>query len=77
MKQKKTQTMQNCFNELERVCRIVVYQKIEGDEIAFFRKTLQLSLEELTKLRKIKEEKAECNRLAKIKAHNEKVYGKK
>lgn len=70
-------TMQDCFNELERVCRIITEQKVEENELPMFRKCLQSSLTELTKMRQIKADKAAEKRLAKIKAENERLLNRR
>ena len=77
MKSKKL-TENDCLRELERVCRIVVYQKVEGGgELEFFRKTLQSALEKLAEIRKRKADEAAARAAAKAKAEAERLFGKK
>lgn len=72
-KQKKL-TMNDCYAELERVCRIITEKKIDEDELPFFRRVLAEPLKKIAEFRKIKEEEVEKKRLEKIIAERDRFY---
>ncbi len=48
--------------ELERLCRIIVYQTVKENELDFWRKTLKTGFEKIAKIRQ-----AEANRKQELK----------
>lgn len=64
-------TEKDCLLELERVCRIIAYSRVDdGKDLAFCRKTITGVLEKLAQIRKEKAEKAEARAAAKRAANS-------
>lgn len=62
----KNLTEKDCLLELERVCQIIAYSRVDdGKDLAFCRKTITGVLEKLAQIRKEKAEKAEARAAAK------------
>lgn len=59
-------TEKDCYEFLERQCRLVCYSKIEEDELKFFRANLVSALEKLAEIRKVKAERLEQRRQKKM-----------
>lgn len=59
-------TEKDCYEFLEKQCRIVCYSKVEEDELKFFRANIISALEELAKCRKRKQERLEERRQKKM-----------
>ena len=70
MKTKKA-TKQDNYDELERVCRLIAYSKIDDNDLIFCRKALQAPLEAIAQMRKAEEDKKAERIEAKARAERE------
>jgi hypothetical protein len=70
-------TEKDYLNELERVCRIIAYEKVDdGKDLVFCRKAIGTLLDELAKFRKMKADSRELRAQAAAKRKLKKKYGK-
>lgn len=62
----KNLTEKECYEFLEKQCRIICYSKVKEDELKFFRANLISALEALAEVRKKKAERLEERRQKKL-----------